>query len=199
MSRLIEIDPDIKLTPEPEGCEFGCYAFDYDSDILVNAVQTIQDTRNQPITDDKSDVELLLTDEMFLQLQKGDKFCKHIKNQLLSGNLQPHNPYYLDNDGILRRYVTDNKQRFEVVVLPESLIQSVLKMTHDDMGHNSSARTYMTLRRQYYWKGLKRCVYKHVKQCRTCLQCNKQAVRYTKLHFDSPPYTYEVHLHGFNW
>ena len=60
-------------------------------------------------------------------------------------------------------------------------------MTHDDMGHNGSARTYMTLRRQYYWKGLKKCVYKHVKQCHTCLQCNKQAVKYTKLHFTSPP------------
>ena len=55
------------------------------------------------------------------------------------------------------------------------------------MGHNGSARTYMTLRRQYYWKGLKKCVYKHVKQCHTCLECNKQAVKYTKLHFTSPP------------
>ena len=55
------------------------------------------------------------------------------------------------------------------------------------MGHNGSARTYMTLRRQYYWKGLKKCVYKHVKQCHICLQCNKQAVKYTKLHFTSPP------------
>ena len=187
MSRLIKIDPDIKLLPEPEGYEFGCYAFDYDSDILVNAVQAMQDDINQPITNDLSDIDLPLTDELFLKLQKGDKFCKHIKNQLLSGKLQPNNPYYLDNDDILKWYVTDNKQRFEVVVLPESLILPTLKMTHDDMGHNGSARTYMTLRRQYYWKGLKKCVYKHVKQCCTCLQCNKQAVKYTKLHFTSPP------------
>ena len=134
-----------------------------------------------------SDIHLPLTDELFLKLQKGDKFCKHIKNQPLSGKLQPNNPYYLDNDDILRQYVTDNKQRFEVVVLPESLILPALKMTHDDMGHKGSARTYMTLRRQYYWKGLKNCVYKHVKQCHTCLQHNKQAVKYTKLHFTSPP------------
>ena len=109
MSKLIEIDPDIKLSPEPEGYEFGCYAFDYDSDILVNAVQAIQDNTNQPIVNDLSDVDLPLTDEMFIKLQKGDKFCKHTKNQLLSSKLQPNHPYYLDNDNILRWYVTDNK------------------------------------------------------------------------------------------
>ena len=102
MNRLIKIDPDIKLSPEPEGYEFGCYAFDYDSGILVNAVQAIQDDTNQPITNDLSDIDLPLTDELFFQLEKGDKFCKYIKNQLLSGKLQPNNPYYLDNDNILK-------------------------------------------------------------------------------------------------
>ena len=66
MSRLIKIDHDIKLSPEPEGYEFGCYAFDYDSDILVNAVQAIQDNTNHPITNDLNDIDLPLTDELFL-------------------------------------------------------------------------------------------------------------------------------------
>ena len=105
MSHLIEIDPDVKLTPKPESCEFGCYAFDYNSESLITEVQAIKNTTdmaNQPILKDMCDVELPLTDEMFIKLQKEDKFCKHIKKKLLSGKLQPNNPYYLDNNNIHR-------------------------------------------------------------------------------------------------
>ena len=37
-------------------------------------------------------------------------------------------------------YVEDNKQRFEVIVIPGDLSKVVLKLVHDDLGHNGSAR-----------------------------------------------------------
>ena len=46
------------------------------------------------------------------------------------------------------RYVEDNKQRFEVIVIPRDLSKAVLKLAHDDLGHNGSARTYMIVRRK---------------------------------------------------
>ena len=47
-------------------------------------------------------------------------------------------PYYLEG-GLLMRYVEDNKQRFEVIVIPRDLSKVVLKLAHDDLGHNGSA------------------------------------------------------------
>ena len=44
-------------------------------------------------------------------------------------------------------YVEDNKQRFEVIVIPRDLSKIVLKLAHDDLGENASARTYMIVRR----------------------------------------------------
>ena len=44
---------------------------------------------------------------------------------------------------LLMRYVEDNKQRFEVIVIPRDLSKVMLKLAHDDLGHNGSARTYM--------------------------------------------------------
>ena len=42
---------------------------------------------------------------------------------------------------LLMRYVEDNKQRFEVIVIPRDLSKVVLKLAHDDLGHNGSARS----------------------------------------------------------
>ena len=58
----------------------------------------------------------------------------------------------------------DNKQRFEVIVIPRDLSKVVLKLAHDDLGHNGSARTYMVVRRNYYWKGLRPDVVRYVKK-----------------------------------
>ena len=76
-------------------------------------------------------------------------------------------PYYLE-DGILRKYVYDAKQRFETTVVPQSLRGILLKLSHDDLGHNGTAQTYMLLRRRYYWKGMRPEVTRYVKQCKLC-------------------------------
>ena len=64
---------------------------------------------------------------------------------------------------LLMHYIEDNKQKFEVIVIPKYLSTVVLKLAHDDLGHNGSARTYMILRRNYYWKSLRPDVIKHLK------------------------------------
>ena len=50
------------------------------------------------------------------------------------------NPYYIE-DGILKRYIDDNKQRFEVIVLPQTLIESALQLAHEGLGHNGKWKT----------------------------------------------------------
>ena len=84
------------------------------------------------------------------------------------------------------RYIEDNKQRFEVIVIPSDLSSIVLKLAHDDLGHNGSARTYMILRRNYYWKGLRPDVIRHVKRCVVCRKYNSASPRYNKGTFQAP-------------
>ena len=189
MSRLIEIDPEIQLADEPEGFEFGYYFFDQLEPIKTSKVETVSelDDKKDPIPLPEEDIKLPMTDEKLIQLQEQDKFCKNIKNQLNSSKLQPRNPYYME-DRVLKRFVDDNKQRFEVIVLPQSLSQVALKLAHEGLGHNGIPRTYALLKRHYYWKGIKNCVTKHVKQCMSCLQNNKQVVKYNRLHFDVKPF-----------
>ena len=60
------------------------------------------------------------------------------------------------------RYVDDNKQRFETTVVPKDMAIVLLKLAHDELGHNGSARTYIILRRNYYWRGLRPDVTRYV-------------------------------------
>ena len=63
-------------------------------------------------------------------LQQKDKFCKDITSKFEKGQLQNKNPYYQE-EGILKRFVEDGKQRFEAVVLPQVLTSAVLQLAHE--------------------------------------------------------------------
>ena len=114
MSRLIQIDPEARLQPEQEGYEFGYHAFEDMEPIKceVSAVDT--DFPGDPIPLPGEDIKLPLDSERLKGLQQKDKFCKNIIEKLEKGQLQNKNPYYQE-EGILKRFVEDGKQKFEAV------------------------------------------------------------------------------------
>ena len=186
MSRLIQIDPEAKLCPEQEGYEFGYYAFE-DMEPIKCEVQEIQTTQpSDPIPLPQEEIRLPLSNEKLQALQVEDKFCKDISNKLQQEQLQSRNPYYIEN-GILKRFVEDGKQKFGVVILPQVLSNAALQLAHEGLGHNGSPRTYALLKRYYYWKVLKPMVRKHVQACRFCQEHNKQVVKYSKYNFEVEP------------
>ena len=189
MSRLVALDPDNQLVDEPEGFEYGYYAFD-NIDPIKTQVEVNEMTNKVVVTTSVDspgeDITLPIEDNKLIELQKEDKFCKNILNMLANNKLQNKNPYYVENE-VLKRFIDDNKQRFEVIVLPQTLTEPALQLAHEGLGHNGIPRTYALLRRQYYWKGLKPSVTKHVKQCTLCQKHNKQVVKYNKLHFEASP------------
>ena len=181
------IDPDVQLTAEPEGFEYGYYAFGninpIESQIEINEITNRKDSKN-PIKMPNEDIVLLIRNDKLMELQQSDKFCKHIISMLKCGKLHTDNLYYIE-ENVLKRYIEDNKQRFKVVVLPQTLTGPALQLAHEGLGHNGIPRKYALLRQQYYWKGLKPSVTKHVKQCMLCQKHNKQVVKYNKLHFEA--------------
>ena len=119
-------------------------------------------------------------------MQVEDKFCSVITNQLQKEQLQDKNPCYRENE-ILKRYVEDGKQRFEVVGLPQVSCGAALQLAHEGLSHNGSPRTYVLLERNHFWKGLKPMVKRHIQSCKFCQKHDKQAVRYSKYNFAAGP------------
>ena len=163
MSRLIEIDPQIQSESEPEGYKFGYYTFDSLPALEVHDIQT------SSLDDSNGDLlcELPIQTDILIKLQQEDAFGKNIIQQIEKGNIKEGQLYKIDNKQ-LKRLVTDGNNTYETIVIPRSLIPQVLHMVHDKLGHNGTHRTYVLLKRLYYWKGLNPSVERHIKRCPQC-------------------------------
>ena len=148
MSRLIALDPDNQLVDEPEGFEYGHYVFD-DIDPIETQVEINEMTNKKgvetPVNLPNEEMTLPIEDSKLIELQKKDKFCKNILNMLANNKLHNKNLYYIEN-GILKRYIDDNKQRFEAIILPQTLTEPALQLAHEGLGHNGIPQTYALLR-----------------------------------------------------
>ena len=167
-----------------KGYEFGYYSFDTLPAMEVSNIDTTHETSSDNGKGFIGKlVKLPITDDMLSKLQLQDTFCSHILAQIEKGNIKEGQTYTIQNK-LLKRYVTDGDKTYETVILPRALTAQILKMAHDDLGHNGTHRTYMLLKRLYYWKGLKPSVAKHIQRCYHCQRRNKQVVKYATLHFD---------------
>ena len=169
MSRLTDINPQIQQDPEPEGYEFGYFAFDTLPAMEVSTVETKEVSDEEKENNMDSAIGLPIPNDMLSNLQSQDPFCSHIRIQIKKGNIKEGQIYSIQ-DKILKRYVTDGNNTYDTVILPRALTAQVLKMAHDDLGHNGTHRMYMLQKRLYYWKGLKPSVVKHIQRCYQCQQ-----------------------------
>ena len=160
MSRLIEIDSKVQES-EPEVYEFGYYVFDNLPDIEVSDIELTINSITDVETKDMSghNFQCFPIDNNTLQ---NDIFCKNILNQIKKGNIQ-EGQLYIVRDNILKRYVIEGNSTYETTVIPRALIGQILRMAHNELGHNGTHRTYTMLKRLYYWKGLIPSVEKHIK------------------------------------
>ena len=90
MSRLIVLDLDNQLVDEPEGFEYGYYAFDnidlMETQIEMNEMTNktgVETTVNLP----NEEITLPIKENKLIELQKEDKFCKKILNMLANNKL----------------------------------------------------------------------------------------------------------------
>ena len=189
MSRLIEITPEIEQEPEPPGQEFGYDIFETLEPIettthYINELKEEIQIKHEAIPDDLLPI-VDVTESQLEDIQMKDKFIKNIVNRLVAKQQPEGKPYYLEGK-LLKKYIYDNKQRFEVTVVSPNCAPLLLNLAHDQLGHNGTARTYMLLKRTYYWKGMKTDVSNYVKQCKLCQKQNILSVKYVSGHFSAP-------------
>ena len=162
LSRLIDTDPDLKQQPELEGHEFGKYCFETLPKVrgLVShekvggneaEVCEIQITYDNPKNSELS-VELPLEDDKFASLQENDPKIWDLHDKVKEG---AYNEFYFVKNDVLFRSIVDNGHKFKARVIPESLVDVVLHLGHNQSGHNGYQRTYAAIKHLYYWKGMR--------------------------------------------
>jgi hypothetical protein len=103
--------------------------------------------------------------ESMTNLQKEDAKLNAIIQNLKEGKTIPT---FVLQDGLLYKSSTV-RDRLRIVI-PESAIESVFKMCHNDMGggHLGFKKTWPKVRDRFYWKTMYRDTYRWAKSCTPC-------------------------------
>ena len=130
------------------------------------------------------EIKLPLKPKQLQQLQKNDTYCRDVAKKLLKDReLQK---IFIKEEGVLYRLWTEDGRTFKCILVPEVLQDSMIILAHDYSGHNGSRRTYNCLKRQYYWPGIQKQIFRHCKKCKECMLQNQGQPEKCFGHFDSP-------------
>ena len=192
LSRLIEMDENIKLQPKEEGKEFGYFPFKELAPVTTQVVEevikceigNINIQHTDPI-EINTDMHLPLKDDKLVKLQESDPHTKQLRKQLNNKNLD-QNTYMMENN-ILKQTLVDNGLLYTPIVVPDVLKDCLLILAHDKQGHNGFRRTYASLKNRYHWKGMKKSVYQYCTNCQVCAKYNIKTQQLKNEHFSSPP------------
>ena len=159
LSRLIEIDDDIKLPAEQEGHEFGYVPFEQlppaqvtvMEEIIINEVNDMK-VKIQHIDPVQKDlkIELPISNLKLKELQEQDKKINH-RRKLWSENKLNKNIFAMETD-IPEKKVIEGGLLYKPVIIPEILRECLLMLAHNEQGHNGFKRTHSALKTLYYWK-----------------------------------------------
>ena len=207
LSRLIQIDSEVEL-PQEEGKEFGYIPFqqlpEVQTEVITECLASdLYDLANQS-QDGKSEgklqepksvksaltlqhsekttidlpIKLPVPDEVLRKLQEQDKETRRLIDLFNSGKMD-RKLYSMDNY-ILKRILVEDGIMYYPVVLPDLLKDCVLMLAHDNQGHNAALRVYNSIRRLYYWKGMKKQIRSHCSRCITGAKFNTTANKHSR-------------------
>ena len=193
LSRLIEMNVDVKQPEEAPGYEFGYTPFEELPPTKTTIVEEIIEARtikqeliihDEPVKKDPP-VDLPLTNTKMKELQEQDPRVGRLRKEWKQGTLDKK--YFTMEGDILRRKTIVNGILYKPIVVPDILKDCLLMLSHEEQGHNGFKRTYNLLKRTYHWKGMKREIQRHCTKCITCAKHNIKVQQLQKEHFKVPP------------
>ena len=119
LSRLIEMDENIKLQPEEEGKEFGYFPFEELPPVTTQVVEEVIKCEIGNINIQHTDIQLPLKDEKLVKLQESDPHTKQLRKQWENINLDT-NSYTIENN-ILKQKLVKNGLLYTPTVVPDIL------------------------------------------------------------------------------
>ena len=117
--------------------------------------------------------------DTLLQIQRTDPFCKHISKRMLNGKA-PHHEFdtFTHVKGLLYKHVSDASKQFLALVIPKSWKFTILVEAHDKLGNQGNSCTNLSIKHQYYWKGMNKDIRKYIANCVLCRQDKAKVQQY---------------------
>ena len=146
LSRLIEMNDDIKPPPEEEGKEFGYFPFEelptvttqVKEEVIECKIGNINIQHPDPV-EINNDISLPLKDDKLVQLQRSDPHINELRKQWENNNLDK-NIYTMENN-ILKWKTIENGLLYTPIVVQDILKDCLLILAHNKQCHNIFRRT----------------------------------------------------------
>ena len=149
-----------------------------------------KETKNIQLLDSATPIQLFnISTTMLRNLQKQDKFCK---NRVCELHANINDKFYLNNDSILKHKIIVNNLEVNATVVPSTLTYTLMHKFHNCRGHQGCTKTFNSLKRKFWWKGMRRDVKSHINSCITCSKNLPNTSHHPQLHLEIPkvPFTH---------
>ena len=121
------------------------------------------------------EIKLPLKPNQLQQLQKNDTYRRGVAKKLPKDTeLQK---IFIKEEGVLYRLWMEDGRTFKCILVPQVLQDFMIILAHDYSGHNGSRRTYNCLKRQYYWPGICKQIFRPAKNVRSVCYKTKDSQR----------------------
>ena len=114
-------------------------------------------------------IKLSLTDKQMKELKKRDEEARNLVQKIKEDKAM-EKMFILDK-GVLYRLWLEERETFKCTFMPKILRDPMFVLAHNRNGHNGRRRTNMSLKKMYYWPGMKKDIFKH---CKNCVECSLQ-------------------------
>ena len=123
----------------------------------------------------------IISRKELVSCQKRDRLCKK-----LIKTAGRHSDYMLNHEGLLVKQISILRNTYRVYVVPQSLVQRVIKIFHDNRGHQGISRTINMVKRHFWFRKMQEQVNAYVNKCLLCCQHAMHKVKYKSKHLPIP-------------
>ena len=115
---------------------------------LDERIEEVLDIASKPLNFEKVFfMDTVISHKELLLCQKRDRFCRKLVRT--TGR---HNDFMINHEGLLVKQVSILSNTYRVYVVLQSLVQRVIKIFHDNRGHQGISRTINMMKRPFWFR-----------------------------------------------
>ena len=96
--------------------------------------------------------------------------------------LHKNKDFRINHEGLLVKQIGILGNIYQVYVIPQRLVHQIIKIFHDNRGHQGILRTVNMIKRRFWFRRLREQVNLHVNNCLICCQHANHKVKYESKH-----------------
>ena len=116
-----------------------------------------------------------------LHSQKREKFCRR-----LAISLHEQSDIRINHKGVLVKQMSILSNIYQVYVVPQRLVPRVIRIFHDNRGHQGISRTVNMMKRRFWFRRMCEQVNRHMNSCLICCLHAMHKVKYESKHLAIP-------------